>query len=180
MDRQLLLEGERLLLRPLHPDDWDALHAAARDPLIWDQHPDPDRWREPIFRDFFADALEAGGTLAILEKRGGAVIGSSQFANFKDGNGGAVEIGRTFLVRSHWGLGLNHELKRLMVGHALGEVATVYFRVGAENLRSRRAMEKIGARLTDLREDVTVHGRPVPHVIYEIGRDDFARGPLSS
>ncbi len=180
MDRQPLLEGERLLLRPLHPDDWDALHAAARDPLIWDQHPDPDRWRESIFRDFFADALEAGGALTIIERQGGAVIGSSQFANFKDDSGGTVEIGRTFLARSHWGLGLNHELKRLMVGHALGEVAKVYFRVGAENLRSRRAMEKIGARLTDLREDVMVHGRPVPHVIYEIGRDDFARGPLRS
>lgn len=180
MDRQPLLEGERLLLKPLRPDDWDALYAAARDPLIWDQHPDPDRWREPIFRDFLADALAAGGALTIIEKQGGTVIGSSQFANFRGEHGGTVEIGRTFLVRSHWAKGLNHELKRLMVGHALGEVATVYFRVGADNLRSRRAMDKIGARLTDQREDVIVHGRAVPHVIYEITRADFAHGPLSS
>jgi RimJ/RimL family protein N-acetyltransferase len=180
MDRQPLLEGERLLLRPLHPEDWDDLFAAARDPLIWDQHPDPDRWREPIFKEFFADALQAGGALVIVEKASGALIGSSQFANFREGDGGTVEIGRTFLVRSHWALRLNPELKRLMIGHALRAVATVYFRVGAENFRSRRAMEKIGARLTDLREDVVVHGRPVPHVIYEITREDFSRGPLSS
>lgn len=179
MDRQPLLRGGKLLLRPLRPDDWEALHTAASDPRIWDQHPDPERWREPIFRAFFADALEAGGALTMIEAASGAVIGSSQFANFSPEKGGSVEIGRTFIMRSHWGRGLNHELKRLMVGHAMEEVARVHFRVGSDNLRSRRAMEKIGARLTGGKETVLVRGRPVPHVIYEITREGFAKGPLS-
>lgn len=179
MDRQPLLHSERLLLRPLRSDDWDALYAAASDPLIWDQHPDPDRWQERIFRIFFRDALDAGGALTIIKATSGAVIGSSQFTNLSVENGGSVEIGRTFMVRSHWASGLNEELTRLMIGHALGEVGQIYFRVGADNFRSRRAMEKIGASLTDARETALIRGRPVPHVIYEVTRGSFAAGPLS-
>ena len=57
MDRQPTLKGERLLLRPLEAHNWDALFAVASDPLIWEVHPAHDRWQEPVFRAFFADAL---------------------------------------------------------------------------------------------------------------------------
>jgi RimJ/RimL family protein N-acetyltransferase len=39
LDRQPVLEDERLLLRPLRAEDWDALFAVASDPLVWQQHP---------------------------------------------------------------------------------------------------------------------------------------------
>ncbi|HKR92236.1 GNAT family N-acetyltransferase, partial [Novosphingobium sp.] len=70
-DRQPVLDGDRLTLRPLRRDDWRALYAVARDPQLWALHPAHDRWQEPVFRQFFADALARGGALAILEKRTG-------------------------------------------------------------------------------------------------------------
>ena len=177
MNRQPVLEGERLLLRPLTPDDWDALFAVASDPEVWAIHPQHDRWQEPVFRRFFADALGRGGALVVIDKATGAVIGSSQY---KEEAGGVVEIGWTFLATSHWGGSYNREMKRLMLAHAFQFVDRVEFRVGECNLRSQRAMEKIGGRLTDRFDMVDLPGGgSMPHVIFEITRDSFASGPLS-
>lgn len=180
MDRQPTLEGERLLLRPLRADDWDALYAVASDPLIWELHPANDRWQEATFRAYFADALDKGGAVAVIDKAIGAVIGSSRWQGYVADNGGSVEIGWTFLARSHWGGAFNREMKRLMLAHALRYVERVDFRIGENNLRSRRAMEKIGGQLSARDGGVvqTASG-PARHVIYEITRDGFAAGPLS-
>lgn len=179
MNRQPVLEGEHLLLRPLRADDWDALFAAASDPLIWEVHPSNDRWQEPLFRVFFADALAQGGALVVIDRASGAMIGGSRMQGYDPAEGGSVEIGWTFLARSHWGGSFNREMKRLMLAHALGFVARVMFRVGEDNLRSRRAMEKIGGRLTDETSVTEVAGRAVRHVTYEITREGFAAGPLA-
>ena len=179
MDRQPTLQGERLLLRPLRADDWEAVFASASDPLVWEVHPANDRWQEPVFRAYFDDALAQGGALAVIERASGTVIGSSRFQNYDANDGGSVEIGWTFFARSHWGGGYNAEMKRLMLAHALTSVERVVFRVGETNWRSRRAMEKIGGRLTD-RIDVTqLPAGPARHVIFEIDRESFAHGPLS-
>jgi RimJ/RimL family protein N-acetyltransferase len=176
---QPVLEGERLLLRPLRPDDWDALFAVASDREIWAIHPVHDRWQEPVFRAFFDGALANRGAVAVIDKQTGAIVGSSRWQDHDPADGGSVEIGWTFLARSHWGGLFNPELKRLMLAHAFTHVRRVVFLVGETNLRSRRALEKIGARLTD-RTDVTfIGGRDVRHVIYEITRESFAIGPLA-
>jgi len=181
MNRQPTLEGPTLLLRPLAPGDWDALYAVASDPLVWELHPANDRWQEPVFRAYFADALAQGGALAVIDKASSAIIGSSRMQAFDPANGGSVEIGWTFLARSHWGGATNREMKRLMLGHALSYVERVDFRIGETNLRSRRAMEKIGGRLSERDGGVieTVSG-PARHVVYEITRETFAKGPLAS
>jgi RimJ/RimL family protein N-acetyltransferase len=180
LDRQPVLEGEHVRLRPLRPEDWDALFAVASDPLIWEQHPAHDRWQEPVFRAFFEDALANGGALIALDAQSGAVIGSSRFEGLSEADGGSVEIGWTFLSRSHWGGRYNHEMKRLMIGHALASLAEVRFLVGETNLRSRRALEKIGARLTDRTEERVMAGDAIiPHLTYVVTRESFAKGPLA-
>lgn len=143
-DLQPTLEGERVLLRPLRPDDFDALYAVARDPLIWEQHPASDRWQQPVFRQFFADALASGGAFLVIDRRSGAVVGSSRYYAY-DRQAREVEIGWTFLARSHWGGHFNHEMKRLMLEHAFGFADTVLFFVGPNNVRSQTAVERIGA-----------------------------------
>ena len=178
LDRQPTLEGPTLTLRPLREDDWEALFAVASDPLIWEVHPAHDRWREPVFRAFFADALANRGALIVVERTSGAVIGSSRYQGLEQNGGGSVEIGWTFLARSHWGGATNREMKRLMVGHALESVAECRFAVGAANHRSRRAMEKIGGRLTDRTETRGMAGKDSAHVFYAIGRAEFAGRPL--
>jgi len=180
LDRQPVLEGEHVRLRPLQESDWDALFAVASDPLIWEQHPAHDRWREPVFRAFFADALANRGALAVLDAQSGAMIGSTRFEGLEEAGGGSVEIGWTFLARSHWGGRYNHEMKRLMLAHALAAVGECRFLVGETNLRSRRALERIGARLTDRTEErVMAGGEVIVHLTYAVTRADFASGPLA-
>lgn len=180
MDRQPVLEGERLLLRPLTADDWEALWAVACDRQLWAGHPAHDRWQEPVFREFFADALVKGGALAIIDRTSGRVIGSSRFQDYDPAGVGSVEIGWSFLDRSYWGRGYNAEFKRLMLQHAFRSVDRVIFRVGAENAISRGAMKNIGGRLTGETFFIERGGRPVEHVIFEITRADFASGPLAN
>ena len=180
MDRQPVLDGERLVLRPLTEADWDALYGVASDPAIWAVHPSHDRWQEPVFRAFFDDALANGGALAIVDKASGAVIGSSRFQFCdREEEVGALEIGWSFLDRAYWGKGWNAEFKRLMLEHALRYVHRVVFRVGADNMISRKAMANIGGRLTGATYFEERAGRPVEHVTFEITRESFAEGPLA-
>ena len=173
------LANQLIRLQPLQKDDFDKLYAVASDPLIWEVHPANDRWQEPVFRAYFDDALAQGGALAVIDKASGAVIGSSRFQNHDPREGGSVEIGWTFLARSHWGGSYNAEMKRLMLTHALADVERVVFRVGETNWRSRGAMEKIGGRLTDRIDITQLPAGPARHVIYEIDRQSFASGPLA-
>ena len=179
MDRQPVLEGERLRLRPLRETDWAALFAVASDPRVWEVHPCNDRWQEPVFREFFADALAKGGALAVIDKATGEVIGSSRFQGY-DPDKSLVEIGWSFLARAYWGRGYNAEMKRLMLAHALRFVERATFRVGADNIRSRKAMGKIGGMLLDRVDMVDYRGQQLPHVVFEITREQFAGGPLAT
>jgi N-acetyltransferase len=142
-DLQPTLEGERLRLRPLRADDWDALFAAASDPLIWEQHPEPTRYQEKVFREYFRGAMESRGALVVIDKENDSLIGSSRFIGY-DAERSEIEIGFTFLTRAYWGGVYNREMKDLMLAHAFRFVRHVVFLVGPTNWRSQKAMEKIG------------------------------------
>ena len=141
---QPTLRGELLELRPLRPDDFPLLFAVASDPLIWEQHPASDRYREDVFRAFFGEALESGGALVAIDRRTGDIVGSSRFNGY-DAERSEIEIGWTFLARSHWGGRYNGEMKRLMLDHAFRSVHRVIFVIGVGNIRSQAAVTKIGA-----------------------------------
>ena len=162
-----------MLLRPLEAGDWDALYAVASDPQIWAAHPSHDRWREPVFRTFFDDALAQGGALAVIERASGAIIGSSRFQGHDPRDGGVVEIGWTFLARKHWGTGANAEMKRLMLAHAFHFVSQVRFLVGEDNAISRRALANIGADPTGEVETRQMASGPSRHLIYAIRRNEW-------
>lgn len=168
LNLQPYLVGDLLELRPLAPADWDDLFAVASDPLIWEVHPARDRYKEEVFKDFFRDALDGKGALVALDRKTSRIIGSSRYR--WHAAVGELEIGWTFLARDYWGGRYNGEMKRLMLDHAFTSVEHVVFRIGATNVRSRRAIEKIGAILTDRRETVLLHGKPIEHVIYQLSR----------
>jgi N-acetyltransferase len=143
-DAQPHLLGELVELRELREADFSALYAVAADPLIWEQHPVPNRYEEDAFRDFFSDHLASGGALLALDRRTNNVIGTSRFHGY-DPVRSEVEIGWTFLARSHWGGTFNGEMKSLMLDHAFRFVRNVVFLVHPDNIRSQRAVEKLGA-----------------------------------
>ena len=137
-----------------------------------------DRYKADVFRKFFDDALACGGAFAAVDRQTGKIIGSSRFDYFDEQND-EIEIGWTFLARAYWGGVYNGEMKRLMLDHAFRYVDRVTFRVGQDNVISRGAMENIGGRLTDRIDMTEGPNGPVPHVVYEITRNDFASGPLA-
>jgi RimJ/RimL family protein N-acetyltransferase len=166
---QPYLVGELLEVRPLKPEDWENLFAVASDPLIWAQHPARDRYKEEVFREFFREALESGGALVVVDRETQKIIGSSRYFGFDPGKR-EIEIGWTFLARSYWGGKYNGELKRLMLNHAFQFVESVVFLIGRTNVRSQKALEKIGGVLTERRERTNLHGKTVEHVVYQIKR----------
>ena len=143
-DLQPHLKGELIELRPLTPKEWDALFAVASDPLIWEQHPESDRYKEDVFKVFFKEALESGGAFVVVDKNTQQTIGSTRFYGY-DPEKSEIEIGWTFLARRYWGGRYNREMKKLLLAHAFKFVESLVFFVGEKNIRSQKAMEKIGA-----------------------------------
>jgi RimJ/RimL family protein N-acetyltransferase len=166
VNRQPTLVGELVVVRPLNVEDFEQLYAAAADPLLWEQHPETERWREDVFRAYFDDHLASGGGLAVVDRATEKLIGASRYDNY-DPEASEVEIGWTFLARPYWGGAYNADLKRVMLGHAFQSVETVVFLIGARNLRSRRAVEKIGAIESGARRGM---------VLYAIHRSRAATG----
>lgn len=144
---QQVLTGETLRLTPILPEHWSALMQAASDPQIWLLHPEPERYKPEVFRPVFDGALQSGSAFLICDKTSGEVLGTTRYYDY-DADKNEVAIGYTFLVRSRWGGATNTELKQLMLKHAFGQVNRVWFHVGEQNLRSRRAVEKLGAVYT--------------------------------
>ena len=172
-DLQPRLVGELIEVRPLSPGDWKSLFAVAADPLIWEQHPARDRYREDVFREFFREALETGSAFVVIDRMTGKIIGSSRYFGF-DPQESVVEIGWTFLARAYWGGEYNKELKRLMLDHAFRFVERVVFVVGVTNFRSQKAVEKIGGVRVGRRDKVVPRGI-VESFVYEIRRQAVAR-----
>jgi RimJ/RimL family protein N-acetyltransferase len=166
-DLQPHLKGELVELRPLAREDWDELFAIASDSLIWEQHPERDRYKEDVFRVFFKDALESGGAFIIIDRKTQQIIGSTRFYGY-DPEKSEIEIGWTFLARKYWGGRYNAEMKRLLLNHAFNFVESVVFFVGEDNVRSQKAMEKIGAIKVGTAMRTYGNHPPMPNLKYVI------------
>jgi N-acetyltransferase len=168
-DLQPTLEGRTILVRPLVGDDLEPLYAAASDPEIWALHPESTRWQRDVFTNgFFAGALASGSAFTVVHRATGSIIGSSRYYEY-DAAARTICIGYTFLTRTYWGGATNRELKQLMLDYAFREVEAVLFHVGPANWRSRRAIEKIGARVV-LEEVVVRNGTAEPRIVYRLDR----------
>jgi RimJ/RimL family protein N-acetyltransferase len=166
---QPFLEGELVLLRPLSRNDFSSLYQVASDPLIWEQHPHKERYQRDVFESFFEKAIESKGALTVLNKTTHQIIGSSRFYEL-DSFKKQIAIGFTFLSRDHWGHVYNKEMKHLMLNHAFKFVESVLFHIGDTNLRSQKAIEKIGAKLIERAPYSLPNGTPYMELIYQIKR----------
>jgi len=117
---------------------------------------------------FLHESLASGGALTVVDGPSACVIGSSRYHGY-DEERREVEIGWTFLARSHWGGVYNRELKRLMLGHAFRFVDTVVFLIAPGNIRSQRAIEKIGGIPAGSRPD----GSGRQSLVYRIDARDW-------
>jgi RimJ/RimL family protein N-acetyltransferase len=165
---QPTLTGELLELRPLRSEDFEALYSVACDPLVWEQHPNSDRYKEDVFREFFREAMASGGAFATIDLKDGKIIGSSQYYGYSEEKS-EIEIGWSFLACSYWGGVYNREMKHLMLRHAFQFVDRVNFFIGPNNIRSQMAIKKIGGVF--VRESSDDTGRE--SVVYQISKEAF-------
>jgi RimJ/RimL family protein N-acetyltransferase len=166
-DLQPNLKGTRVHLRPLLIEDFEELFAAASDPLLWAQHPEPLRYQRAVFQKFFDGAIESKGGFAVIDVASGRIIGSSRYYDYNPGQR-EVKIGYTFVAREFWGAGYNPEMKKLMLDHAFSHVDRVLFEIGESNIRSQTAIQRIGARLIGKADLPGLDGAMRKMLVFEI------------
>jgi RimJ/RimL family protein N-acetyltransferase len=173
-DFQPTLTGPTVIIQPVAAADWLELFDAGSDPEIWKVHPRSNRYTEPAFREYFDSAVASKMAFVFVDRATSRLIGSSRYHGY-DAERSEVEIGWTFIVRSHWGGATNREVKRLMLDHAFTFVDTVIFWVGEKNWRSQGAMIKIGGVRRDGLFTRELSGA-TPHFIFEIGKRQYQQG----
>jgi RimJ/RimL family protein N-acetyltransferase len=152
------LKNDIVWLEPLKQEHFEELYLVASDPLIWEQHPNPDRYKLDAFTNYFKGAMESGGAFIIRDTLSGQALGSSRYCAYNAANK-EIQIGYTFFSRVCWGKSINKAVKKLMLTHAFNDVDKVAFYVGANNIRSQKAMEAIGG--IKVREEVVAYfGEP--------------------
>ena len=169
-DLQPNLRSELLELRPLLSEDFDDLYRVASDPLIWEQHPSKNRYEKKEFEKFFHESLESGGSLVVIDSNKNKVIGSSRYHGYNPDRD-EVEIGWSFLARAYWGGIYNKEMKQLMLHHAFKYVNKVIFLVGVHNIRSQRAVLKIGGIRVGVKPDTNVN----ESIVYQILKSNYIK-----
>ncbi len=139
------LSNHLIRLEPLQLVHFNELYTAASDPLIWEQHPNPNRYQKEVFESFFEGALASGGAFIIRDVDTGKTLGSTRFYDLKPLDN-EIKIGYTFFSRDCWGKGINKQVKTLMLNYAFIYIEKVIFHIGAQNIRSQIAIEKLGAK----------------------------------
>jgi RimJ/RimL family protein N-acetyltransferase len=173
------MQNDLIRLEPLEAGDFERLYAVASDPLIWEQHPSKDRYQRPVFENFFKGAMESGGAFLVVDNTNGELIGSSRYCDYEQDKR-QISIGYTFIARSRWARHYNLALKTLMLDHAFKFVDRVTFKVGINNWRSRKAMEKLGGVYIG-EESVSYSGElSHPNVVFKIDAADWAKLPRYS
>lgn len=171
---QPLLEDDKVRLVPLGDDDFELLYSVASDPEVWKNHPNKNRCERVPFQNFFKGAIESGGAYLVYDKLSGKPAGGTRFYGY-DEKDNSILIGYTFYATRFWGKGYNHGAKTLMLDYIFDYVDKVIFHVGADNIRSRKAMEKLGAELTG---EITVayYGEPPRrNAVFEIKKEDWLK-----
>jgi len=139
------LETESFALVQTRAAHFEPLYQVASNPAVWEQHPEKDRWQRAVFSDFFRTGLTNDlGCFTVIDKSSETVIGSTRFYAY-DHAGRCVRLGYTFLSPEYWGTDANREIKQVLLDHAFHTVDTVFFDIGVDNVRSRKATEKLGA-----------------------------------
>jgi N-acetyltransferase len=179
-DIQPILENEKVILYPLQEQDFEDLYAVAADPKIWEQHPNKDRWKKEVFKTFFDGAIQSRGAFKIIEKTTGNIIGSTRFYDYNEQED-SILIGYTFYATHYWGKGINNSVKTIMLNYIFQFVSTVYFHIGANNVRSQIAITRIGATKSG-EEEIAYFGElPKSNFIYSLTKEEwYSNQPLST
>jgi|SRR5688572_12946296 len=168
------LSNEKVKLQLLVENDFESLYQVASDPLIWEQHPNKERYKREVFIKFFEGALASKSAFLVKDQVSGDIIGCSRFYDFDEVHN-SICIGYTFLARKVWGKSYNRSLKKLMLDYAFNYVESVIFHVGDQNIRSQKAMDKLGAVKWGEAEMSYYGEAPHNNFFYRIDKDQWEK-----
>lgn len=148
--QSVTLDGKYTRLRPLKKQDRDALLHAASDGQLWKLWFTSVPSAETI--DAYIDTALTGQKNGVMlpfvveDIRTGAVIGCTRYCNIDEANN-RLEIGFTWYAQSYQRTATNTECKVMLLSHAFEtlECMAVEFRTHHANLRSQKAIERLGA-----------------------------------
>lgn len=174
INSQPILENEKAILYPLQEEDFEALFAVASDPKIWEQHPANNRWKKDVFKTFFDLAMQSKGAFKIVDKSTGNIIGSTRIYNY-DQQENSIFVGYTFYAVAYWGTGINRLVKNTLLDYIFQFVSKVYFHIGANNIRSQVAIERVGA--DKIAEEVVTYpdGASRLNFVYGISKEKWCK-----
>lgn len=165
------LENDIVKLVPLTELDFERLYAVASDPLIWEQHPSPDRYKRDVFESYFNGASSSHSAFIIIDQLTDKIIGSTRYYDYQPKKQ-SIAIGYTFLAREYWGGQYNKAVKKILLKYAFRLVDKVYFHIGPTNIRSQKATIKIGAKKVG-EFDLESNGQKIMHFEYLIQKTDW-------
>lgn len=167
---QPTLENENVKLIPLQESDFERLYAVASDPEVWAMHPNKERYKREVFQNFFTGALESKGAFLVIGKNSDEVLGSTRFYDFNEEDR-RIFIGYTFFGTKSWGKNINAQVKKMLLDYIFQFVEKVIFHVGKDNIRSVKAMEKLGAENLG-NEEVAYFGEaPKINTVFQITKN---------
>lgn len=145
----LLLETDKVLLRPLAEQDFDELLRLTQDPAMWDYFSlnlsDPDQLKQWMNIAFAEKVACSRQPFTIIDKSSGAIAGSMSLLNisFHDLR---TEIGASWLGKQYRSTGINRHAKYAMMRYAFEELQfeRVEFKTDILNERARNGLKKIG------------------------------------
>jgi RimJ/RimL family protein N-acetyltransferase len=167
-----ILEDDITKLIPLKESDFEELYKVASDPLIWEQHPMKERYKIEVFRAFFDAAINSKSSILILDKKTNEIIGNTRYYDY-DPEKSSIAIGFTFIGRKFWGGLYNKSNKKLLIDYAFQHVDSVLFHIGTDNIRSQKAVSKLGT--IKIGEVNSIGNIPVnlPHFEYKLTAENF-------
>lgn len=169
---QQILSNEKVILKPLQKNDFEALFSQAADKEVWSQHPNKERYKREVFEVFFDGAMQSKGAFAIIDKEKNQIIGSSRFYDFNEKEN-SIFIGYTFYGKYFWGKNYNSQVKKLMLDYIFQFVDFVNFHVGNENFRSQKAMAKLGAENLGEMEIAYFGESSKKNILYRINKKNW-------
>lgn len=182
METNITLENDWVRLSPLTLDNCDHLIPIAAQEKLVQYSPSaieaPDLLRKYVEMALSEQQRHTSIPFIIFDKKKGLHAGSTRYMNIHWINK-VLEIGSTWIGREFQGSGLNGQVKFLMLDHAFNKMdfEKVEFRIDERNIRSRKAVEKLGAVLEGvLRKNVfLLDGYKRNTCCYGILRDEWLK-----
>ncbi|SEW38873.1 GNAT family N-acetyltransferase [Chitinophaga arvensicola] len=155
------LDGQHALLTPLEYLHFNELINVSHDPRIWEFMPvmghDPATLRNALEQAMEARNKNERYPFVIIDKASNKVIGSTSYLKINP-EYKSLEIGWTWYHPDYWGTGVNEECKLMLLTHCFETLGTIRVEIITwdKNLRSRKAIERIGGQLEGIRRNAAI------------------------